>query len=150
MLGSDPAGQWEPTETPTRETTTPNAPPVGHAVDACVRDARSDPPVPGADEGLSSSGAPERAGKSSRWLGCAPSGRRVGQRAVIDLDLAAAGYSSTTSAQGLLIGEQLSAIAFQFDGLTELEPRFDGSCEAFGDALQVGECIVMRRDATRP
>jgi hypothetical protein len=71
-------------------------------------------------------------------------------RAVIDLDLAAAGYSSTTSAQGLLIGEQLSAIAFQFDGLTELEPRFDGSCEAFGDALQVGECIVMRRDATRP
>ena len=43
-------------------------------------------------------------------------------RAVIDLDLAAAGYSSTTSAQGLLIGEQLSAIAFRSTGSLSSNP----------------------------
>lgn len=70
-------------------------------------------------------------------------------RAIIDLDLAAAGYTSTASTQSMAIWDQLSAIAFQFDEVTGLEPRFDGSCEAFGVALQSGVCTVVGRDGSQ-
>lgn len=179
---------------PTQKGPPPTPPPPGPAVDDCVRDARSDPPAPGADEvlvffGCFGEGRPELTVARLREVGAGGSvsdqlrtamlaylagptraERRAGDgsifgpdaqgilddvdvdeagRAVIDLDLAAAGYTSTASAQSMAIWDQLSAIAFQFDEVTVLEPRFDGSCEAFGVALQAGVCTVVGRDGSQ-
>ena len=67
-------------------------------------------------------------------------------RAVIDLDLDAAGLSSTTSTQSALLWAHLAALAFQFPGITRMEPRYDGSCLAFGIAVEAGECLIAKRD----
>ena len=69
-------------------------------------------------------------------------------RAVIDLDLAAAHLTSTSSAQSELLWTHLSALAFQFPEITLMEPRFNGSCHDFGMAVEAGECLVATRDGT--
>ncbi len=69
-----------------------------------------------------------------------------GSRAIIDLDLAAAGLTSTTSTQSALMWAHLSALAFQFPGIKTMEPRFNGSCHAFGHAVEAGECLITTRD----
>ena len=69
-------------------------------------------------------------------------------RAVIDLDLAAAHLQSTSSAQSELLWTHLSALAFQFPGIRFMEPRFNGSCRDFGMAVEAGECLVATRDGT--
>lgn len=67
-------------------------------------------------------------------------------RAVIDLDLAAAHLQGTSSAQSELLWAHLSALAFQFPQIRFMEPRFNGSCHAFGMAVEAGECLVATRD----
>ena len=69
----------------------------------------------------------------------------VGDRAVIDLDLRVGHLESTTSAQSALLWSQLSALAFQFPEVRLMEPRFNGSCFDFGDAVQAGACLVAKR-----
>ena len=69
-------------------------------------------------------------------------------RAVIDLDLAAAHLTSTSSAQSELLWTHLSALAFQFPEIKLMEPRFNGSCYDVGMAVQAGDCLVATRDAT--
>ena len=69
----------------------------------------------------------------------------VGDRAIIDLDLRVGHLQSTTSAQSALLWSQLSALAFQFPDVRLMEPRFNGSCFDFGDAVQAGACLVAKR-----
>ena len=69
----------------------------------------------------------------------------VGDRAIIDMDLRVGHLESTTSAQSALLWSQLSALAFQFPEVRLMEPRFNGSCYAFGDAVQAGTCLVAVR-----
>lgn len=68
-----------------------------------------------------------------------------GSRAIIDLDLAAASLDSTTSMQSALLWGHLRALTFQLPGIRTLEPRFNGSCRAFGSALEAGECLLATR-----
>ncbi len=68
----------------------------------------------------------------------------VGTRAVIDLDLD--GVGSSTSAQSQHLWTVLRRHAFQFPGITEMEPRHHGSCAAFGAAVEAGQCLVAQRD----
>lgn len=67
-------------------------------------------------------------------------------RAVIDLDLADAHLTSTSSAQSELLWTHLSALAFQFREIKLMEPRFNGSCHDFGMAVEAGECLVATRN----
>jgi hypothetical protein len=67
----------------------------------------------------------------------------VGPRAVIDLDMS--GGLGSTSAQSSIVWSTLKALAFQFAEIDEMEPRFNGSCKAFGMAVEAGECLVATR-----
>ena len=69
-----------------------------------------------------------------------------GSRAIIDLDLNAAGLTSTTSTQSALLWAHLGALAFQFREIQTMEPRFNGNCRDFGVAVEAGECLVIGRD----
>lgn len=66
-----------------------------------------------------------------------------GDRAVIDVDLD--DDLASTSAQSMTVWSHLRALAFQFPGIELMEPRYDGSCAAFGQVVQAGECLVARR-----
>jgi hypothetical protein len=68
-----------------------------------------------------------------------------GDRAVIDVDLD--GGLGSTSAQSSLVWASLEAIAFQFPSIETMEPRYNGSCDAFGAAVEAGRCLVKRRAA---
>lgn len=63
-----------------------------------------------------------------------------GTRAIIDLDLD--GVASSTRAQSAHIWNALRLLAFQFPTITEMEPRYNGSCVAFGGAVEAGECLI--------
>lgn len=69
----------------------------------------------------------------------------VGDRAIIDLDLRKAGLTSTTSTQSSLLWAHLKALAFQFPRIMAMEPRFNGSCQAFGTAVEAGDCLIPER-----
>ena len=69
-----------------------------------------------------------------------------GPRAVIDINFDGVGMS--TSAQSGHIWNVLRLLAFQFPTISEMEPRWNGSCEAFGGAVEAGECLIALRDGT--
>ncbi|HXH79570.1 hypothetical protein [Nocardioides sp.] len=68
----------------------------------------------------------------------------IGPRAIIDINFDGVGMS--TSAQSGHIWNVLELLAFQFPAISEMEPRWNGSCEAFGAAVQAGECLIARRN----
>ena len=69
-----------------------------------------------------------------------------GERAIVDVHLHD-GYGST-SAQSQFVWETLRALVFQFPEIDLLEPRHNGSCEAFGAIVQAGRCLLARRDGS--
>jgi hypothetical protein len=71
-----------------------------------------------------------------------------GRRAVVDLNLAKAGLTSTTGTQALWLQAHMRALAFQFHPVRALELRFRGSCEDFSTAVQSEGCFVLRRTAS--
>jgi hypothetical protein len=71
-----------------------------------------------------------------------------GRRAVVDLNLAKAGLTSTSGTQALLLQAHMRALAFQFRPVHALELRFRGSCEDFSTAVQSEGCFVLRRTAS--
>lgn len=68
----------------------------------------------------------------------------VGTRAVIDLNLDT--LDSFTSAENAHIWNALRLLAFQFPSITEMEPRWNGSCESFGAAMEAIECTIALRN----
>jgi len=68
----------------------------------------------------------------------------TGARAVIDINFDGVGMS--TSAQSGHIWNVLRLLAFQFPTISEMEPRWNGSCEAFGGAVEAGECLIALRN----
>lgn len=91
-------------------------------------------------------GPPPRSG--ALWsLGSPDTLRAVvveGDRAIVDLDLD--GGIASTSAQSGEIWAALTTMAFQFPEIEVMEPRYYGSCVAFGAAVGAGECLVVQRD----
>lgn len=68
----------------------------------------------------------------------------VGTRAVIDLNLDT--LDSFTSASNAHIWNVLRLLAFQFPSITEMEPRWNGSCESFGAAMEAIDCAIALRN----
>lgn len=52
--------------------------------------------------------------------------------------------ASTSAGSSILISD-LRETVFQFPEIEELELQLDGSCLAFGNWLQYGECLIIRR-----
>jgi hypothetical protein len=69
-----------------------------------------------------------------------------GTTAIIDVDLKR-GYGST-AAQSEFVWTSLRTLAFQFPEIDLLEPRHNGDCEAFGNIVQAGVCLLARRDGS--
>ena len=57
--------------------------------------------------------------------------------------------ASTSAGMHRLLSE-IRATAFQFDRVTSLELRFDGSCDAFWTWLGAGKCQMLLRGAALP
>jgi hypothetical protein len=57
--------------------------------------------------------------------------------------------ASTSAGMHRLLSE-IRATAFQFDRVTSLELRFDGSCDAFWTWLEAGKCQMLLRGAALP
>ena len=68
----------------------------------------------------------------------------VGTRAVIDLNLDT--LDSFTSAENAHRWIALRLLAFQFPSITEMEPRWNGSCERFGAAMESLRCTIALRN----
>ena len=68
----------------------------------------------------------------------------VGTRAVIDLNLDT--LDSFTSAENAHIWNALRVLAFQVPSITEMEPRWNGSCELFGAAMEAFDCTIELRN----
>lgn len=69
-----------------------------------------------------------------------------GTTAIIDVNLND-GYGSTAAQLGF-VWASLRALAFQFPEIEFMEPRHNGSCEAFGNIVQAAECSLAKRDGT--
>lgn len=72
----------------------------------------------------------------------------LGGEAVIDFAPAfprELGIVSTTHA-GTVFLTQLELTAFQFPNVRSIRLEIDGSCEAFGEFMQAGECVTLRRE----
>lgn len=67
-------------------------------------------------------------------------------RAVVDFtDFSRIIPNASTSYGSWGLTQALNSTVFQFDEIQAVEYRFNGDCKAFGDWLQVGECLVMPR-----
>src|SRR5690606_11099912 len=60
-------------------------------------------------------------------------------------DLPRSSPSASTSAGSSILISDLRETVFQFPEIEELELQLDGSCLAFGNWLQYGECLIIRR-----
>ncbi|HSW42878.1 MAG TPA: GerMN domain-containing protein [Patescibacteria group bacterium] len=58
--------------------------------------------------------------------------------------------NASTSAGMFRLLSEIRATAFQFDRVTSLELRFDGSCDAFWTWLGAGKCQMLLRGAALP
>ena len=65
-----------------------------------------------------------------------------GGRAIIDLDLTGEGSTSNQTQSAI---EILSAVAFQFSEITQMEPRYNGSCDAFASWAEGSGCMIEHR-----
>lgn len=69
-----------------------------------------------------------------------------GGDAVVDLHFPDGAGNLTTSHLSNVFHHVLRGTVFQFDGIERLELREDGSCAAYGETFQVGECVSFSRD----
>ena len=53
----------------------------------------------------------------------------------------------STSHAGAVFVTQLNLTIFQFPSVSSIRYEFDGNCKAFGDYMQVGECMMFQRRA---
>lgn len=93
----------------------------------------------------------ERADGLTSWFTSATAGalRSVDLddgHAVVDLrDIRTVIPNASTSAGSAMLLAELDATVFQFRSVDSAEYRIDGSCEAFSEWIQVGDCEVRRR-----
>ncbi len=69
----------------------------------------------------------------------------VSGRLIVDFNDAIIINNASTSTGGMFFMAELQANLFQFPEVAEIEFQIDGSCLAFGDWLQIGECAVWTR-----